>query len=284
MNDGKIKVIQTVPYLFDPFIFNVVNGTTRPTNPEPNTIWVKTSTVIKGWTCSPLPPDDMTGEWVWIKTGTKSVSTLQILNQSLVNDSIKCYPLKIGMYQSGAWIYVESEIYNGTKWITPCVYLCDDSHMLMLETDFSYYSYVAAGNAAGYEYPSGTIGLSGNTFTIWCGVYDQSQGAITYPFYTASRILSNTAITNASGRELIIKVRNNLGSYEGSDPGISAGYNTNGKVKTSLTVSEKVPVGDTSIISIPITHDVIYPGIQAYSGQSGSFNREKIVVFDWYII
>ena len=261
MNDGKLKLIQTVPHLFDPFQFIVVNGATKPTNPEPNTIWVKTTTAINGWTCSPIAPEDKTGNWVWIKVGTSSRATLQVLNQELVNDSIKCYPLKIAMYQSGTWIYVDSEIYNGEKWIIPCIYLCDDSHMF--ETNFNSY-------AIGVDNDSPNIAnftLSENNFL-----------GISNIFYVTLNIRTQNGYSGFKGRQLVVKLYQNHLNYENSS--FSVGYATNNS--GDLVVSSRASTSTTEIFTFDITHDTIYPGFSAKYGDGTGGTMVKM--FDWYII
>ena len=263
MNDGKLKIIQTAPYLFDPFQFIVVNGVTKPTNPEPNTIWVKTTTAINGWTCSPVAPEDKTGNWVWIKVGTSSRATLQVLNQELVNDSIKCYPLKIAMYQSGAWLYTYSEIYNGIEWITPCVYLCDDSHMF--ETNFNSFS---SGTNAGYAPPYlYQFSLSGNTFT-----------GISQVYYVTLNIRTQNGYSGFKGRQLVVKLYQNHLNYNNAS--FQVGYSTSNQ--GGLVVSSGASTSTTEIFTFNISHDIIYPGFSATYGDGTG--RTTVQMFDWYII
>lgn len=51
----------------------VAGGTTKPTNPRENTIWVYTTTAITGYALSPTQPETGTEGLVWLKTADTGV-------------------------------------------------------------------------------------------------------------------------------------------------------------------------------------------------------------------
>lgn len=91
--------------------FNIVGGTTAPSNPVENTIWVNTSNEITSWEFSATEPTGSDGK-VWIHVGTTSKVEFNILQDNVV----KMYPLSAKQYISGAWVTKKIMIYNNSMW------------------------------------------------------------------------------------------------------------------------------------------------------------------------
>ena len=62
--------------------FTVIGGTTEPTSPSENMIWVNTSTTITSWTFSPNQPTGSEG-MVWFMTNTSSPINFNALEKKL---------------------------------------------------------------------------------------------------------------------------------------------------------------------------------------------------------
>ena len=92
--------------------FKVVGGTTQPTNPKENTIWINTDAEIAGWALSADAPTDPAEGMVWIKNGTLSGSVFNALKK----ENLLVYPLYASQYISGAWIKKEAYIYQAEEW------------------------------------------------------------------------------------------------------------------------------------------------------------------------
>lgn len=92
--------------------FRVVGGTTQPTNPKENTIWVNTNTAITDWVFSAEQPTAASGR-VWISTGASSPVEFNALKKN----GIQVYPLSAKQYVSGVWRYVAAKSYQGGKWV-----------------------------------------------------------------------------------------------------------------------------------------------------------------------
>lgn len=92
--------------------FEVVGGTTPPTNPKENTIWVNTSTEITGWVVSPSQPDSQTEGLVWVRTSDYTGVRFNILED---NEMIQL-ALETRQYVSGAWIICTAQIYVSGEW------------------------------------------------------------------------------------------------------------------------------------------------------------------------
>ena len=103
--------------------FEVVGGTTEPTNPKENMIWVNTSNKITGWYFSYKQPENMVEGEVWFVTGTSS----DIAFNALKKNDIYVYPLKATQYVSGAWVEKTAKIYQNGEWVEliPELYLYD---------------------------------------------------------------------------------------------------------------------------------------------------------------
>ena len=93
--------------------FRVVGGTTAPTNPAENCIWVNTDTTITSWIFSATEPSPAEAGRVWISTGTSS----PIEFNALKKNGIQVYPISAKQYVSGAWVKVTAKSYQGGEWV-----------------------------------------------------------------------------------------------------------------------------------------------------------------------
>ena len=96
--------------------FQVIGGTTAPSNPKENMIWVNTSTKITSYIFSATQPTGSAG-MVWISTGTSSTVEFNALKKN----GIQVYPLSVKQYTGGAWVEREAKSYqngNWTEWAT----------------------------------------------------------------------------------------------------------------------------------------------------------------------
>lgn len=92
--------------------FKVVGGTTAPTSPKENTIWVNTGVDIPSWAFSATEPGSPVEGMVWISTGTSSAVAFNALKK---ND-IQVYPISAKQYVSSQWVSVEAKSYQGSEW------------------------------------------------------------------------------------------------------------------------------------------------------------------------
>lgn len=93
--------------------FSVVGGTTAPSNPKENMIWVNTSVAITTWVFSATVPENPVQGMVWISTGTSS----QIAFNALKKNGIEVYPLSAKQCVSGAWVDKTTKIYQSGAWV-----------------------------------------------------------------------------------------------------------------------------------------------------------------------
>lgn len=91
--------------------YKVVGGTSAPSNPKENTIWVNTSTEITSHVFSATQPTGSEG-MVWFKTETICNVNFNALKKNV----LQVYPLSAKQYVSGAWVDKTAKIYQGGAW------------------------------------------------------------------------------------------------------------------------------------------------------------------------
>lgn len=102
--------------------FSVVGGTTQPSNPKENTIWVNTDVKITGWLFDVTEPENPTEGMLWIATGITSPVTLNVLKK----DGITIHPLFAKQYISGALVDKPARIYQNGNWKDWVLFLVKD--------------------------------------------------------------------------------------------------------------------------------------------------------------
>ena len=93
--------------------FQVIGGTTAPSNPKENTIWVDTDVEITGWDFSAAEPANPAEGMVWFSVGTASTVAFNALKKN----SVMVYPLSAKQYVSGAWVDKTAKSYQNGVWV-----------------------------------------------------------------------------------------------------------------------------------------------------------------------
>ena len=94
--------------------YQIIGGTTEPSSPSENDIWVNTSTAIGNHFISAYEPASPSEGDIWITTGTPSSIPFNILTGS---DEIYVYPQAVFQYISGSWVIrPEVKIYQNSAW------------------------------------------------------------------------------------------------------------------------------------------------------------------------
>ena len=91
--------------------FKVVGGTTAPSNPKENMIWVNTSTKITSYIFSATKPTAASGR-VWFSTSTPSLVEFNALKKN----GIQVYPTSAKQYVDGAFVSIEAHCYQNGEW------------------------------------------------------------------------------------------------------------------------------------------------------------------------
>ena len=160
--------------------FKVVGGTTEPTNPSENTIWVNTSTTITGWTFSATEPEaPANGETpVWI-----SISTVSPVDfNALGNNGIQVYPLGVKQYISGVWVDKEAKSYQDGTWADWILYLYDSGVLNDIYTNGTgmLISEKRATSTNNNKRANPSVTYSSNSITIVPGNSNYHDGGIVY--------------------------------------------------------------------------------------------------------
>lgn len=112
--------------------FEVVGGTSRPSSPKENTIWVNTSTAIKGWGVGALTerPASPSSGMVWIVTTDVSGCAFNALK----DNSIFVYPIEVYQRVNAAWSKKDVKIYQAGSWKEFETYLYDSGNQFAATT------------------------------------------------------------------------------------------------------------------------------------------------------
>lgn len=104
--------------------FEVVGGTTQPTNPLENMVWINTNIAITSWNFGPIevrPSSSQQGD-VWIVTGNYHNN---ISFDAVKENAVYICPVKAYQYQSGSWVEVGIKVYKNNEWMNNRLYVYD---------------------------------------------------------------------------------------------------------------------------------------------------------------
>lgn len=102
--------------------YKVVGGTTAPSNPKENTIWIMTDAKITSHVFCTTEPENPVEGMAWIRNGKTSAVSFNALKKN----GIVILPVAVCLYVDGAWVQLDSYIYQAGIWVqfaTACVYL-----------------------------------------------------------------------------------------------------------------------------------------------------------------
>lgn len=91
--------------------FRVLGGTSAPSSPKENDIWVNTSATITSYVFSATQPTGSSG-MVWISVGTSSAVEFNALKK----DRLSVYPISAKQYISGKWTDKTAKTYKNSAW------------------------------------------------------------------------------------------------------------------------------------------------------------------------
>lgn len=91
--------------------FRVLGGTSAPSSPKENDIWVNTSTSITSYVFSATQPTGSNGV-VWFSVGVSSSTEFNALKKN----ELRVYPISAKQYVSGKWTDKPAKTYQNGKW------------------------------------------------------------------------------------------------------------------------------------------------------------------------
>lgn len=92
--------------------FNIVGGSSQPSNPTPNMIWVETETAINGYSFSIEEPTNPSNGLIWIATGSNTSHSFSVIK----NNTIIVYPSSALQYINNNWEVKTAYIYQNSNW------------------------------------------------------------------------------------------------------------------------------------------------------------------------
>ena len=175
--------------------FRVVGGTTAPTNPAENCIWVNTDTPITSWIFSATKPSPAEAGMVLITTGTSSTVEFNALKK---ND-IQVYPISAKQYVSGAWVDKDAKSYHNGKWVDWVTYLLNGADTCdSITGGWSVRKHIA-------NYPS-----------IGTADFTKAGITLTNPNNTSVSVMTNNKIDLSNKKSIIVKIPNASFFHNGS--------------------------------------------------------------------
>lgn len=154
--------------------FKVVGGTTAPSNPKENTIWVNTDAEISSWVFSATEPESPEEGMLWISTDTSSPVEFNALKKN----SIQVYPLSAKQYVGGALVGKTAKTYQGGTWVDWITYIYNMGWIA--ETALvDYHGGSDGGNAITITYRDGYITLNRTKWDGYAAAYTNKNFDLT---------------------------------------------------------------------------------------------------------
>lgn len=167
--------------------FKVVGGTTRPTSPKENTIWVNTDVDIPGWAFSATEPESPEAGMVWFPTG----DTSNVAFNALRKNDIHVYPSGAKQYIGSEWVSKKAETYQGSQWVRWARYLYNNGDQC-LPVSGGFDAKNVDISTTGYNGKAPTIIYGTSTMTIELMQTDSDTGAVGGAVYAKNKFdLSN---------------------------------------------------------------------------------------------
>lgn len=177
--------------------FKVVGGTTRPTNPKENTIWINTSTEIRSWrfeNYNYLPTWSEPNGCVLINAQTSLNNNARAFNVVKKN-GIWIELLKAYQIVNGVWSIKEMQIYRAGAWEATDLHIYNKGDEYTARTGgWTTFNY-AAGTSSNYNYSLGSSANSSAGFTLTTG---QNKSI-------ARQTVNAIDLTNVNAVEVVLK-------------------------------------------------------------------------------
>ena len=105
--------------------YEVVGGTSTPSSPSENTIWINTSTDITSHIFSVTEPESPESGMVWISVDTYSPVAFPATEEN----PVMVYPISAKQYASGAWVNKTAKSYQNGAWVEWLAYLYNGGNL-----------------------------------------------------------------------------------------------------------------------------------------------------------
>jgi len=267
----NVKVLEADPNLN----FEIVGGTSEPTNPIENTIWINSDTEIGEYQfCSTEPtkrPDgtSLQNGDVWFKTGSISGISLNLLKQNNIDVQI----VSTYQYINSNWVLINSKIYKNNNWENSSTYLYYNGEKT---TSFNSYTYDICSPATKQFIDVNTyidIHVYGNTGSKDClsGIVYRTVNTVDVTdYHTLGIVYTTVEYINYDYSESAIRIGSSIASTNRINQ--SAGATLHG------TIGEKT-IKEIDISSLNGAH---YIGIEN-KVQSGTHSSINTLIHEIYL-
>jgi hypothetical protein len=232
--------------------YEVVDGTSAPSSPSENTIWIDTSTTITSHIFSAAEPENPDAGMVWISVGTSSAVAFSVTEEN----PIIVYPISAKQYVNCEWVDKTAKSYQNAQWVDWITYALRSG---VDEIGLEAYQYKGASRSetAGADYIEFTTTTSGGTYN------SSTYGRAT------SEPVDLTGVNCVYARINVIKGEVSGGNSAGGGLNIATAKDQESRVVkvTQTALGEGILQADVSDLNGPY---YITFGAYAYIDQSGS--------------
>ena len=96
--------------------YSIIGGTTKPSNPTENLIWINTSNNITSTIFNSATPLYQTEGMIWVITGPTGKAGFDMLNIDNISMD-RIYPIGVKQYINGVWVQKVGQIYLNNQWV-----------------------------------------------------------------------------------------------------------------------------------------------------------------------
>lgn len=250
----------------------VVGGTTQPTSPKNNTIWVKTETAIGTAYLSPTAPESPAVGDVWVNTGvrygTDSVATVSTKTIEVCeNPFLEINILQLNQWDGVAWNWCDGGIYANNAWTDMALYL-------------TWYGTMNESYPVGYKVAQQNIDFGADF------VNASTDGCL---HWSGSSTNTMCCVGVKNGHGIDVSKFSNVGiSYKttGSFSGVNLGFCTNVASNVSFEIfnAQKISLGYSpnikEVTSAITCTGIVRPTFVAYLSSSG---EKHVYIYYWVL-
>lgn len=243
--------------------YEVVSGTSAPSSPSENTIWVNTSTAITSHVFSSTKPSSPSAGMVWINTGASSSVAMNVLDD---DNALYVYPTAVQQYVSGAWVAKEAKTYQGGAWVDWTTFLYNSGN--------TYESVTGGWTTAGKAWESSATATKAPTITYnetSMNIYHTASPAGGWAYIKNPIDLTKYSTLRIEGSFDVTRVTNRLSIWTS----VSGSYMTS-NVAAYLELNNLSNVAEIDISSLSGAH---YIGFALYNANTyANITIEKIIL------
>lgn len=190
--------------------YSVVGGTTKPSNPKENTIFINTSAGITSHIFSASKPSSPAEGMAWINTNGASASSFNALKKK---NWIVLLPGSVNQYIKGVWVALDAYIYK-TSWVR-ISYAIQYLYNKGDKCASVHGGWVASTrmHASNAKTPTLTFGgstmtasITGTTLNYESGCIETVNGLNLTNFKTIKFVVTGYSLTNTQGGQGLIQV------------------------------------------------------------------------------